>query len=340
MATSHAQHKHGDHHADHDAHANDSEHDRLDRHGHAEQHDHHRPIWRGFLRLALVSCPVALYSARHASAELHFHLINPKTGNRVRMITLDASTDQEVSRSELVKGYEFKKDTYVILDDADFERAKVESSTVMSLDKFVSADAIDPVYYDDSYYVLPDGDAGEDVYPVLREAMTRTGRVALSRVVLARRERSVAIMPMGKGVVLHTLHDPKDINDPQDLFSEIRSGRLDNSMVKLAIQLMKRQESEFRPDDMEDRYEARLREVIAAKLRGEEEPEPEEEPDRSNVIDLMTALKQSLGQHGGKAPAKTAAKPASKPATKRPAPGRSPAKPKGKPRTTARGRAS
>ena len=288
-----------------------------------DAHDHHRPIWRGFMRLALVSCPVALYSARHASAELHFHLINPKTGNRVHMITLDAGTEKEVSRSDLVKGYEFKKDTYVILEDADFERAKVESSTIMSLDRFVPADAIDPVYYDDSYYVLPDGDAGQDVFPVLREAMARTGRVAMSRVVIARRERSVIIMPMEKGMVLHTLHDPKDINDPQELFSDIRSGKLDSSLVKLAVQLVERRESEFRPEDMEDRYEARLREVIAAKLRGETEPEPEEEPDRSNVIDLMTALKQSLGQQGGKPAPKAAPKRApSRPAAAKPKPSR------------------
>ena len=107
---------------------------------------HQRPIWRGHLRLALVSCPIALYSARQAAAELHFHLINPKTGNRVRMVTLDAGSEKEVERSDLVKGYEFKKDTYVLLDDADFERAKIDSSTVLTIDKFVPADAIDPVY--------------------------------------------------------------------------------------------------------------------------------------------------------------------------------------------------
>ena len=148
---------------------------------------HQRPIWRGHLRLALVSCPIALYSAHHASAELHFHFINPKTGNRVRMVTLDAGSEKEVERSDLVKGYEFKKDTYVLLDDADFERAKIDSSTVLTIDKFVPADAIDPVYYDTSYYMVPDGEAGQDVYAVLREAIGKTGRVALSRLVIARR---------------------------------------------------------------------------------------------------------------------------------------------------------
>src|SRR4051794_28836701 len=265
---------------------------------------HQRPIWRGHLRLALVSCPIALYSAHHASAELHFHLINPKTGNRVRMVTLDAGSEKEVERSDLVKGYEFKKDTYVLLDDADFERAKIDSSTVLTIDKFVPADAIDPVYYDTSYYMVPDGEAGQDVYAVLREAIGKTGRVALSRLVIARRERSVAVMPLGRGLVVHTLNDPKELHDPEEFFVNLHTGKPDAAMVRLATQLVDRQTERFVPADMEDRYEARLRDVIEAKLRGEEEPAEEEEPSRDNVIDLMTALKRSLGDTADDKPAK------------------------------------
>jgi len=283
--------------------------------------EHQHPIWRGHLRLALVSCPIALFSARHASAELHFHFINPKTGNRVRMITLDAGTEEEVRRSDLVKGYEFKKDTYVLLDDADFERAKIDSSTVLTLDKFVPADAIDPVYYDASYYMVPDGEAGQDVYAVLREAIGKAGKVGLARLVIARRERSVAIMPLGRGLVLHTLNDPKELYDPEELFADLHGGKPDAAMVRLATQLVDRQTERFVPADMEDRYEARLREVIEAKLRGEEQPEEEEAPQRDNVIDLMTALKRSLGE-ADEAPAKRKArqpKAASRPAAKKPA---------------------
>jgi DNA end-binding protein Ku len=279
---------------------------------------HQRPIWRGHLRLALVSCPIALYSAHHASAELHFHFINPKTGNRVRMVTLDAGSEKEVERSELVKGYEFKKDTYVLLDEADFERAKIDSSTVLTIDKFVPADAIDPVYYDTSYYMVPDGEAGQDVYAVLREAIGKTGRVALSRLVIARRERAVAVMPLGRGLVVHTLNDPKELYDPDEIFGGLHTPKPDAAMVKLATQLVDRQTGRFDLSDMTDRYEARLREVIEAKLRGEDEPEPAEEPERDNVIDLMSALKRSLGD----APAKpkkqpAAAKPKAKPTAKR-----------------------
>ncbi|MBL6454659.1 Ku protein [Belnapia sp. T6] len=274
--------------------------------------EHQHPIWRGHLRLALVSCPVALYSARQASGELHFHLINPKTGNRVRMVTLDAGTEEELRRSDLVKGYEFKKDTYVLLEDADFERAKIDSSTVLTLDKFVPAEAIDPIYYDAAYYMVPDGEAGEDVYAVLREAIGKAGKVGLARLVIARRERSVAIMPLGRGLVLHTLNDPKELHEPEELFGGLHGGKPDAAMVRLATQLVDRQTQRFEPADMEDRYEARLREVIEAKLRGEEEPEPEEEPRRDNVIDLMTALKRSLGEE--EKPTKPAARKAKTPA--------------------------
>jgi DNA end-binding protein Ku len=256
-----------------------------------------RPIWRGHLRLALVSCPVALYSARHDRGDLHFHFINPKTGHRVRMVTLDAETDEELSRRDLVKGYEFRKDHYLIMSDEDFDAAKVESSSTMTVDKFVQAESIDPIYYDSSYFVAPDGDAGQDVYVVLREAIAKTGRVALSRVVIARRERTIAIMPMQNGMVVHTLHEERDLNNPKALFDQIPDTKPDPEMVKLATQLIDRQTGRYDPADTEDRYEARLRAVIEAKLKGEGiTPESDEEPDRGNVIDLMAALKKSLGQ--------------------------------------------
>ena len=182
-----------------------------------------------------------------------------------------AQEDQPVERGELVKGYEFKKDTYVILDDADFERAKIDTSEVLTVDKFVAADAIDPIYFDASYYLVPDGQAGQDVYVVLRDAIAKSGRMALSRLVLARRERAIAIVPMDRGLVLHTLHEERDLEDPKELFASVPGGKPDQEMVRLATQLVDRQTGKYDPGDMEDRYEARLREVIEAKLRGEED---------------------------------------------------------------------
>ena len=254
-----------------------------------------RPIWRGHLRLALVSCPVALFTAHTERSTLHFHFINPETGNRIRMITQDAETGDELSRRDLVKGYEFKKDNYLIVTNEDFEAAKIESSSTMNVEKFVPLTAIDPVYFESSYYMVPDGDAGEDVYVVLRDAIAQSERMALSRVVIARRERAVAIMPMDRGLIAHTLRESKGINNPHALFDHIPNIKSDDEMVKLAMQLIARQSGEFDPADTEDRYEARLREVIEAKLRGEGiEPEAEPEEDRGNVIDLMAALKKSL----------------------------------------------
>jgi DNA end-binding protein Ku len=258
-----------------------------------------RPVWRGHLRLALVSCPVALHSVLRASSNLRFHLINPKTGHRVRMVTLDAETDTEVPRRELVKGYEFEKDRYVLLDDEDFASAKIETSSTMTVDKFVAQDAIQPIYFDTSYYMVPDGEAGEDVYVVLRDAIAKSGKAALSRVVIARRERAVVILPLAKGMVLHTLHEPRDLYDFQKLFDRVPDARPDAEMVQLATQLIGRQDASFEPADLQDRYEARLRDVIDAKLKGEGiTPDEPATPRTDNVIDLMAALKRSLGQEG------------------------------------------
>jgi DNA end-binding protein Ku len=263
-----------------------------------------RPIWRGYLQLSLVTCPVAMYAANHDRGSLHFNLINPKTGNRIKMITQDSETEEELARKDLVKGYEFKKGTYVILTDEDFESARVESSGTMKIDKFVDIGSIDPIYYDASYYLAPDGKAGKDVYAVLRDAVASAGKMALARVVIARRERAVGIVPMEQGLVAHTLREERDLNSARDVFDDIPTGKSDPEMVKLATQLIERQAGEYDPADVEDRYEARLRDVIDAKLKGEgiEVPD-EEEPDRGNVIDLMSALRQSLGQDQG-APAK------------------------------------
>jgi DNA end-binding protein Ku len=253
-----------------------------------------RPIWRGHLRLALVTCPVALYTARHERNAIRFHFINPKTGHRIRSVTLDAESDEEVSRRDLVRGYEFEKDHYLLLTDDDFSSVKVESSSTMNVEKFVDATSIDPIYYDTAYYLAPDGDAGRDVYFVLREAIRRTGEVALSRVVISQRERTIALRPYGDGITAHTLTEQQDLNDTRQLFDG-DSVKLDEEMVELAAELIRRQTSPYQPSDIEDRYERRMREMIQAKLKGEGITQDAPQPAPSNVIDLMAALKRSLG---------------------------------------------
>lgn len=286
-----------------------------------------RPIWRGHLRLALVSCPVALYNARHDRTSIQFNLINPETGNRIRMITQDAETGKELERRNLVKGYEFRKNQYLLLTDDDFDSVKVESSSVMTVEKFVDADSIDPVYYDAAYNLAPDGDAGRDVYAVLREAIDKTGKVALSRVVISQRERTVALRPVDGGLMAHTLYEEQDLNSGKELFEGLDRIKVDPEMVQLATQLVQRQAGKYEASDLEDRYETRLKALIDAKLKGEGiEAEEEPQVQASNVVDLMAALKKSLGQEPEKAapaarkkaPAKrSAAQAASKPSRKR-----------------------
>jgi DNA end-binding protein Ku len=252
-----------------------------------------RPVWRGHIRLALVSCPVALFSAKHDRSSIKFNLINPETGSRIRMLTVDGETEKEVERRNLVKGYEFQKNTYLLLTNEDFDSVKVESSEVMTIEKFVDAASIDPLYYDAGYYLAPDGTAGRDVYQILREAIGRTGRVALSRVVIGQRERVIALRLFGKGLAAHTLHEQRDLNDAGGLFDE--PVPVDEEMVKLATQLVDRQTAAYDPADIEDRYETRLRAMIDAKLKGEGiDQDAVPEPTATNVIDLMAALRRSI----------------------------------------------
>lgn len=256
-----------------------------------------RPIWRGHLRLALVSCPVALYSARHERDTIRFNMINPATGNRIKMVSQDAQTGEDVARRDTLKGHEFSKGQYVVVTDEDLESVRVESSGIMKVEKFVDTTSIDPIYYDASYYLAPDGNGSEDVYAVLREAIESTGKVALTRVVISQRERTIALRPMDGGLVAHTLNEQRDLNPAQQLFESVQHVKLDPEMIALAKQLVERQSEEYDPADLEDRYETRLRAMLEAKVKGEglgadNSPAVAE----SNVIDLMAALRKSLGQ--------------------------------------------
>ena len=264
-----------------------------------------RPIWRGHLRLALVSCPVALWNARHERASIKFNMINPETGNRIKMVTQDAETGKELQRRDLVKGYEFRKDQYLLLTDDDFDSVKVESSEVITVEKFVDTASIDPMYYDSSYFLAPDGKAGVDVYAVLCEAIAKTGKTALARVVISQRERTIALRTIGEGLMAHTLYEDRDLNSPKELFDDLAAVKTDPEMVQLATQLVQRQSGQYDSSDLEDRYESRLRAMIDAKLKGEGIDLDAQEPvvSTSNVIDLMAALKQSLGQSPAQQPA-------------------------------------
>ncbi|MDP9104053.1 MAG: Ku protein [Pseudomonadota bacterium] len=240
---------------------------------------------------------MALYSARHDRETIRFNMINPATGSRIKMVSQDAQTGEEVARRDTVKGYEVAKGQYVIITDEDLDSVRVESSGIMKVEKFVDAASIDPIYYDASYYLAPDSKGSEDVYAVLREAIARTGKVALTRVVISQRERTVALRPMDGGLVAHTLNEQRDLNPAEHLFDSAKYVHLDPEMIALATQLVERQSEDYDPADLEDRYETRLRAMLDAKIKGEGvRTDTVPALADSNVIDLMAALRKSLGQ--------------------------------------------
>lgn len=256
----------------------------------------HRPTWRGHLRLSLVTCPVALFPATTSANDVHFHLINPKTNNRIRMVATDPDTGP-IERSDLVKGYETTKDKYVLLDDDDLNSVKLESTKTIDIERFMPAEDIDRIYWENPYYLAPDGKLADEAYAVIRDAMTKASQVALGRVVISTRERLLAIEPRGKGLIAYTLRTKDEVRSEKDVFGSIGRSKPDASMISIAQRIIEQKEGPFDPSKFTDRYESALKKVIAAKKKGKK-PVAAEEPEESNVIDLMAALKASLAKKG------------------------------------------
>lgn len=284
-----------------------------------------RPTWQGHLKLSLVTCPVALYTATTSTNDVRFHLINPETNNRIRMVPTDPDTGP-VERSDLVRGYEVSKDEYVLFDDADFDQVKLESTKTISIDKFVDESEIDRLYWDSPFFVVPEKGAGLEAFAVIRDAMKKQGKVALGCLVLRGKERQLALEVRGKGLVAYTLRAQDEVRDAGDYFDDIKAVTADADMVEIAARIIGQKEADFDPADFKDRYDDALREMIKAKAKGGKGTVDVAEPDDTNVIDLMAALRSSLKGSAGsekKAPArKTAAKaPAKKAAPKKKAAG-------------------
>jgi DNA end-binding protein Ku len=259
----------------------------------------HRPFWRGHLKLSLVSCPVALHSAITDKNDIHLSFINPETGNRIRNQVIDAETEEVVAREELVRGYQFAKDRYVTISEEELAELKIESSTTMEIEKFVPDEQIPATFFDKVYYIVPDGDAGLEAFVVIRDAMEKAGMFALSRVVLARKERAIAMKPRGKGIIAYSLREANDIKPEKEYFKDIESAKVDKDMLEIAMKLVKQKSGDFDPKEYEDRYEHRMRALIQAKLKGVE-LEPLQEADEPKVVDLMEALKRSLQGDGAR----------------------------------------
>ena len=258
-----------------------------------------RPIWQGNLRLSLVSCPVALFGAVSRSNDISFHLLNPETNNRIRMVPTDPDTGP-VERKDLVKGYELEKNKYVVIDNDELDAVKLESTHNLEIERFVDADEIDRLFWNTPYYMVPNDDEGVDAFVVIRQALEKTGRIALGRVVMHTRERLVALEPRDKGIIATTLRMRNEVVDPAKAFHDIPAARPDHKMIDIAEKIIEQKEGEFDPDKFKDRYETALRDLIRRKQKGEKlvTAEPVEE---SNVIDLMEALKKSLKNKGSAA---------------------------------------
>ena len=286
-----------------------------------------RPTWQGHLRLSLVSCPVALYTATSRTSDVSFNMLHKKTHNRIRMIPTDPDLGP-IERSDIVKGYQYEKDQYVIVTPEEIDNVRLESTRTIDIDKFVDEDDIDRLYWNDPYYLVPDGKVAVEAFSVIREAMGRAGKIALGRVVMHQRERLLAMEPRDKGIVAYTLRTYDEVKKPETLFDDIPEVKTDKGMIDIASRIIEQQEGDFDPTAFTDRYEEALRELIKEKEKGVGRVVHADAPEDTNVVDLMEALRRSLGDKGGKAPAKKAAskRPAAKKAAPKKAAAKAPAK--------------
>jgi len=252
----------------------------------------YRPTWQGHLKLSLVTCPVALYTATNAAGDVHFNLINPKTNNRIKMITTDPDTGP-IDRTALVKGYEVSKGEYILLTNEEINSVKLESTKTIEIERFVPGDEIDRLYWDNPYYLAPDGKLAQEAFGVIRTAMEKSGQIALGRVVIGTRERILALEPRGKGILAYTIRTDAEVRKADEIFGGISDKAADPAMIAIAEKIIEQQEGPFDPSQFVDRYEAALKALIEDKKKGHK-PTKVDEPDDTNVVDLMSALRASL----------------------------------------------
>jgi DNA end-binding protein Ku len=264
-----------------------------------------RPTWQGHLRLSLVTCPVAMYTATDARGDVHFNMLHKKTHNRIRMIPTDPDLGP-IERSDIVKGYEYEKGEYIVVTQDEIDSVRLESTRTIDIERFVPANEIDRLYWDNPYFLVPDGKLAAEAYGVIREAMTKEGQVALGRAVMHQRERLLAIEPRDNGMVAWSLRSRREVRDAASYFDAIPEKKPDAAMIQIAQKIIEQKEGPFDPEQFNDRYEDALRALIKEKQKGKgRKVTAPDEPDDTNVVDLMEALRNSLG----KAPATKKAAP-------------------------------
>jgi DNA end-binding protein Ku len=261
-----------------------------------------RPNWKGYLKLSLVSCPVALYSATSTSQRIRFNIINRKTGHRVHNMVMDAETEEPVEQEDRVKGYQVEKGRYVLVEDEELDEVALESTHTIDIETFVPRDEVDEIFLDESYYIVPTDKVGTEAFAVIREAMRKEDLVGLARVVLYRRERILMLQPRDEGLMATALRYRAEVRKEKNYFSDISDVKVPADMLDLAVHILKSKKTHFDPDEFKDRYEAALTDLIKAKQAGKPVPKGPEPPP-SNVINLMDALKRSVkAEQGAKAP--------------------------------------
>jgi DNA end-binding protein Ku len=275
-----------------------------------------RAYWKGYLKLSLVSCPVALFPATSEREKISFHQINRDTGNRIKYRKVDAETDEEVDAADVVKGYQVGKGEYIEIEPEELEAIAIESKRTIEIDEFVPKKEIDELYLNSPYYIVPDGEVGQQAFAVIREAIRKEGMVALARVVFTTREHVIALEPRGKGLLGVTLRYPYEVRKEDEYFDDIEDEKIPKDMMELASHIVETKSGHFKPGEFEDHYENALKELLRKKQAGEKIEAPRErEP--AKVINLMDALRRSVGAERGGGRGKNERRPAQRRAAKK-----------------------
>jgi DNA end-binding protein Ku len=261
-----------------------------------------RANWKGYLRLSLVSCPIALYPASSLSEKVSFNRLNRKTGNRLKQQNVDSETGEVVPREDIARGYEVAKGQYLIVEDEELDAVQIESTRTIDIDQFVPKSEIDERYIDSPYYLAPDGKVGQDAFAVIRDTIAKLNMVALGRVVLTRREHVIALEPKGRGLMGLTLRYPYEVRDEASYFEDIPELKLPKEMLDLATHIVNTNSGHFDPSLFQDRYENALIDLLKKKEAGEK-IEPSREVAAPRVVNLMDALRASIDAEKKKAPA-------------------------------------
>jgi DNA end-binding protein Ku len=253
-----------------------------------------RANWKGFLRLSLVTCPVALFPATSDSEKISFNQINRNTGNRIKYMKVDADTGEEVSSEDIMKGYKVDTDTYIEISRDELDNIALESTRTIEIDQFVPKSEIDELYLVRPYYIVPDGKVGHDAYAVIRETIRSLDKVALARVVLTNREHVIALEARDNGLMGMLLRYPYEVRNSAEYFDDIQDVKITKDMLDLAKHIVQQKSGHFDPAKFEDHYEAALTELINKKRNGERITSVSKPVSGDNVISLMDALKRSI----------------------------------------------